>query len=225
MLAEPRHVLALRDAPPLRERREQVLHRKGAQPREEHNAEGDEVSVIGPDAVLFRIGVIVRVAEELARRGSELREEEVGEEDEGEEVEGEAWRGSAVGFRAFGDGSLIRGMGSLASTRLVAMLPPRQLAPPTPPRSKPDGSETGARATHQSGSQQTGSRVTGTRPRLSSAAAAPARRWRSSACTAARSSSRPRSPLSRAPPLPSPPSAAACPPCRRLRPFGLGVRP
>ena len=68
----------------------------------------------------------------------------MGEEDEGDEVEGEAWRGSAVGFGALGDGGSALGMGPLASSRPVAMLPRggnwrRRLL-----HSRPEGSEIGA---------------------------------------------------------------------------------
>ena len=104
LLAEPRHVLALREAPPLGEGRQYVLHDAGAQAREEHDEEGDEVGVVDADAVFIRVGVVVRVGEELARRGPQLGEEEVGEEEERDEVEREAWGGEELAV-------LLRGAG------------------------------------------------------------------------------------------------------------------
>ena len=59
LFAEPGDVFPLGDALRLGEGGEQVLHRRGAQAREEDDAEEDEVAVVLADTVAARIRVVV----------------------------------------------------------------------------------------------------------------------------------------------------------------------
>jgi hypothetical protein len=96
LLAEPRQGLSLGDALEPGEWRQNVFHDAGAQAGEEDNAEGDEVCVIGANAISSRLFVVVGEVNELAGVYPGLGDEAVSQEEEGDEVKGETCLAQAV---------------------------------------------------------------------------------------------------------------------------------
>lgn len=90
LLAESGHELPVGDALELRNRCEDVFHRRGPEAGEKDNTAGDKVRIVETNAILARIGVVVAQLIELGGMDSSFRDECLGEEEKRKQVERQA---------------------------------------------------------------------------------------------------------------------------------------
>jgi hypothetical protein len=89
LLAEASQILAVVDALPSANGREDVFHGGGTETSEKDDAKGNKVGIVEADAVLAGLRVVVAEVEELLSIVASFGDESLGEEDESEEVERE----------------------------------------------------------------------------------------------------------------------------------------